>query len=590
MSSFLNDLLRRSERHIGDQELLRLMDGEISSAGARRIQRHLERCWGCRGRYEEVQATIFHFLDYRKQVAAPYMPPPPGGRSRFLHKLDEVILESRTSLPSRIAHYLRSVISPVMNPVLVSVFIVVLSAAALFQIWQRNAQTVSANELLERAEAWDQHGMPEGRSGVVYQRIEIRTKNLALERTVYRDADGHRQPRLSDSNGPDRELRERLELAGVSWQRPLSAADFQQWRDRLKDKKDDVRHKSGLLTLVTSTKSTNVKEASITVRDTDFHPTARRVVLRDFGEIEISELNFAVLGWDQINASPLFESEPGYPAPPAPERALHSSAQPTIAALDEAELRARLALNQANADTGEQITITQAPSAVQITGIVEDDARRSQIQESLRGIPLVTLSLQTIRDLAQHISVDDTGISRIEERSVVALGSPLETYLAQKSVTPQAAAELSQKLFNAALTIERESLAFNNLDQRFSALERSRLDANGIALLDQLLSRHRSSLTTAIADEKDFIGQLEPLAPAQGGADSSAHYTTDDLLVAATENKRRCDELLGMGSQTERPVDQILAELLRSLERLNTIAADLDQMVRPTSGALDRAP
>src|ERR1700733_5096613 len=318
MNRFLNDLLRRSERHMSDQELLRLMDGEISGVGARRIQRHMEGCWGCRGRYEEMERTIFHFLDYRKQVAAPYMPPPPGGRNRFLHKLDEVILESRISLPSRIGHYLRSVISPVMNPVLASVFIVVLSAA-LFLIWQRNAQTVSANELLEKAEAWDQNGTPEGRTGVFYQRIEIRTKNLALERTVYRDAQGHRQPRLSDSNESDRELRETLALAGVNWQRPLSAADFQQWRDRLKDKKDKVRHKSGLLTLITSTESTDVKEASITVRDTDFHPTARRLVLRDLGEIEISELNFAVLGWDQINASSLFEAEPGYPAPPTPE-------------------------------------------------------------------------------------------------------------------------------------------------------------------------------------------------------------------------------------------------------------------------------
>jgi hypothetical protein len=590
MSRLLDHLLRRSERHIRDEELLRLMDGEISGTGARRIQRHLESCWGCRGRYEEIEGTIFRFLDYRKLVAAPHMPPPPSGRDRFLRKLDEVILESRISLPSRIAHYLRSVTAPVRNPFLASVFIIILASTALFLIWQRNAQTVSANQLLERAEAWDQHGTLDGKTGVIYQRIEIRTKTGTVQRTVYRDAEGHRQPRVSDSSDSDRQLRKTLELGGVNWQRPLSAADFQQWRDRLKDKKDNVRHKSGLLTLVTSTESAEVKEASITVRDTDFHPTTRRVVLRDFGEIEISELNFAVLGWDQINASSLFESEPGYPAPPAPERALHSLALPTIAALDEAELRARLALNQANADTGEQITITQAPSSVQITGIVEDEARRNQIQDSLRGIPLVTLSLQTIGDLAQHISVDDTGISRIEEHSVVARGSPLETYLAQKSVTPKAAAELSQKLFNAALTIERESLAFNSLDQRFSVLERSRLNANGIALLDQLLNRHRSSLATAIADEKDLIGQLEPLAAAQGGADSSTHSTTDDLLVAATENKRLCDELLGTGSQTQRPASQIVAELLRSLERLNTIAADLDRMVRPMSGALYKAP
>jgi hypothetical protein len=594
MSRFFDELFRRSERHVSDEELLRLMDGEISGAGARRMQRHLERCWGCRGRYEEVQATIFRFIDYRKQVAAPYLPPPPGGRDRFLHRLDEAILETKVSLPARLAHYLRSGMARAMSPVLASVFIVALASTALFLIWQRNAQTVSASELLEKAEAWDHSGTTDGRPGVIYQKIEIRTKTGAVERTVYRDAEGRRRPRLAGSDNSDQTLKRTLELGGINIQRPLSAADFRQWHDHLGNKKDNVRQNSGMLTLITSTDSTDVKEASITVRSTDFHPTARRLVLRDAEEIEISELNFAVLGWDQINTALLFEPEPGYSAPPAPDRMLHSPSPspllPTIAALDEAELRARLALNQANADTGEQLTISQSPSSVQITGIVEDELRKKQLQESLRGIPFVSVSLQTIEDLARRTRARDNHVSRVEEYSVVAQGSPLETYLAQKSVPHETAVALSQKLFNAALTIQKESLALSTLDKRFSTLERSRLDSNGTALLDELLKRHRNSLAAASADEKNLVEQYEPSTAMPGSIDSAANYTTEDLLEAAAQNKRLCDELLATGNRAQRPASQILPEMLQSLARLGTIAAAVDESPRPVSCSLHRAP
>jgi Putative zinc-finger len=47
-----------SMRHISDEELVRSADGELSSERAAEVDAHLEACWGCRVRMEDIQSTI----------------------------------------------------------------------------------------------------------------------------------------------------------------------------------------------------------------------------------------------------------------------------------------------------------------------------------------------------------------------------------------------------------------------------------------------------------------------------------------------------------------------------------------------------
>src|ERR1019366_6426775 len=114
-----------------------------------------------------------------------------------------------------------------------------------------------------------------------------------------RDPARRRRLKQQHLSTDDQRTKDRLDLAGVSWNEPLSAANFSAWRDRQSAKKDAItRTGTNLLTLTTSVApDSTVVQESLTVRASDFHPLARTIQLRDQGTVEIAELNYAVMPW-----------------------------------------------------------------------------------------------------------------------------------------------------------------------------------------------------------------------------------------------------------------------------------------------------
>ena len=567
-----------SRKHAGEEELLRLADGELGAWHVRRVQRHLEQCWACRSRYEQLQGAILQFVEYRKRIVAPNLPLGNSARDRFLRKLDEVSRETATPWQTRAAYFLRSVTAPMMNPVFATFLIVVAAAAAIFVVWQRNAPTVSASELLDRAQVWDTFPAGSERQGVIYQTVEIHTPTGTMEQSFYHDIEGRRRPRRADASLQQIALQKALQSGGVDWQRPLSASDFRKWNEHLSEKKEEVlsdRH--GTLTLRTRTKSSEVQEESLTVRNSDFHPVARRLVLRDLGEIDISELNYEILPWNEVNVAELFEPEAGAPALPQPALRKPVLAMPSAAMLDEAELRARLALSKIDADTGENVSIAQTGSSVAITGFVETQPRKREIDQALAGLPWVRTSVSTFEVRNQQlVNPGQAQPSRISEESVVAQGAPLEVYLAGRSVPQEQAVELSRGLFDEALEIDRQSMVLDALEKRFPPATESALTPGNAALLRELLDHHVSALKAAIQKEKElisaYVGELpaetQPAAPADD-------HAVAELLQSANENRRLADELLTPTKGGQRPADVILKELAEALQRCQRIAASL---------------
>jgi hypothetical protein len=506
------------------------------------------------------------------------MPPSPEGRARFIASLDQLIEPKPVSWSNRLLNSARFTVAPMMNPVLLTCLIVVAAALATFLVW-RHTPTVSANELLEKAAMSEVQPPQMHGHVVVYQKVRIRTQALTLERALYRDSEGRRHTRTLTLNGPETELKNSLELAGVDWQRPLSASDYRRWHDRLADKRDVVHMAKGLLILSTITTSSDVREASLTVRMADFHTLGRRIVLRKFGAIEISEVGYELLTWDQIDPAGLFEPDIGSsnPIQVAPQQIKAFALRPTTVALDEAEIRARLALNQANADSGEQIVIRQSPSAVEISGLVEMNARKQELENSLRGIPLVTVSLQSVEEMVRNGHARRPSNSRIQEFSITTRESPLQTYLGQKSMTREQSAELGSELLEAVLTIQKESHVLNFLNERFPGDVRGRLSSEGRALFGELFSRHRKNLRSAIAVETSLIASWVPTTQAEPFP-KAAQTTVEELVREADQNKELCDETLAASKDTQRPVDRILSGMQQLLDRMEKLAANLDQL------------
>jgi hypothetical protein len=69
------------ESHLSDQELLLAADGELSARDAARVEAHLEACWSCRARQEELEASIGDFVRAYRGELDPRIPAADGPRA-----------------------------------------------------------------------------------------------------------------------------------------------------------------------------------------------------------------------------------------------------------------------------------------------------------------------------------------------------------------------------------------------------------------------------------------------------------------------------------------------------------------------------
>jgi len=63
--------------HPEEGDLLRFCDGEMRAKETERVARHLEACWDCRTRLDDLKQTIAEYVRYRRDVLEPALPQPP---------------------------------------------------------------------------------------------------------------------------------------------------------------------------------------------------------------------------------------------------------------------------------------------------------------------------------------------------------------------------------------------------------------------------------------------------------------------------------------------------------------------------------
>jgi len=63
--------------HPEEGELLRYCDGELRAKETARVARHLEACWDCRTRLDDLKQAIAEYVRYRRDVLEPALPQPP---------------------------------------------------------------------------------------------------------------------------------------------------------------------------------------------------------------------------------------------------------------------------------------------------------------------------------------------------------------------------------------------------------------------------------------------------------------------------------------------------------------------------------
>ncbi len=279
---------------------------------------------------------------------------------------------------------------------------------------------------------------------------------------------------------------------------------------------------------------------------------------------------------DAARATLLFEPDLA-PLPmihSVPQVIEHPEVQPTIVDLEEAELRARLALYEANADCGEEVAITQSSTSVLVMATVDTSERKRALQNSLRGLAFVRASIHSIEEMSPPTNANSLSNFQTQDHSS-AYESPLQIYLVRKSVTSEQISEGSRKMREAALAIETQSRAINSLDAKFSTSERSRLTPVGWCILAELFVRQKKSLTSGIAREQSLIDLCVQRAAPQPGPVRNAH---EQLGQQAEKNRDLCDELLATSKRAQRSADKIMLDMRRCLDHMAILVANLDSI------------
>src|SRR6266446_10312799 len=267
MRNVLEILIANIRTHLSDETLSDLVSGVLAGRKLRRAQVHLSKCWKCRSRHEQLERAAMEFVELHKQIITPNPPEASQWREMFLARLEQAAAEAPPSSWSRLLPYFRFAGFTNMNPFLASAAVILAASVVLFFIWQRSMPSVSASELLQRAESSDRNLARPAERGAVYQKVRIRMAHGSVERDLYRDREGRRRPKSEPVATELTPLKAKLNIAGVDWDEPLSASSYKAWHDSQSKESDQVRRSGkNLLTVTTRTSGGIVSEESLTVR------------------------------------------------------------------------------------------------------------------------------------------------------------------------------------------------------------------------------------------------------------------------------------------------------------------------------------
>ena len=456
-----------------------------------------------------------------------------------------------------------------MNPLFATAIVLALGSAFCLFLWMRSGPAIPAGAFLDRAQMRDSSIAANQESGVIFQKVRIKTPVRASQRTIHRDIEHRRRAREQALDANDAKLRDKLRTVGVDWYDPLSTATYRDWHDRESIASDSVKRTGdNLLTLTTVVNNDAVVSQSFTVRETDFHPVGRTIDLRNYGTVEIAELDYSVLPWSSVNPD-LFE--PLASAPSRLARDTHASVIPrlplalTPIQIDEAELAVRLVLNRFHLDSSGRIGLNRATDGVHVQGLVETDDEKHQLQSELYLLPHVRSSIQTVAEMASKPGTSSE-VTSIRQSSVeVAQPSAIEKYFEERRLDHAAVSVSAQRFIDNSITIGRESRAICDLHDRFASSEG--LSGSARTTLSELLIQHKAALLAALGNEEHELVVLQLISrPASSVGELQG--STDVLKSAAVRNFNLSVELTSGSAATSRSAQSIAFQLADSIAQL----------------------
>lgn len=247
-----------------------------------------------------------------------------------------------------------------------------IAAAALIMIsvWPRHIQTVSAAELLSRAEAAQETADNSQHS----YRMNVGSTTCLTTDATWSQPGESRSDLCARLHG---------QLLTTHWddRRMLSARSYRQWHDSLSKRRDSVLHQEPYWTVKTDTDEGLLRSASLRVRSSDYRPVGLT-------------LEFAALESVSVVENEPTERHIYVPVMETDVSVKTESLQHVDQPEDAIEAQAWNLLRTVGGDSGWEATITRKGAQVRVVGFIDDESRRDKFEEAFSHLQGVSTDLE----------------------------------------------------------------------------------------------------------------------------------------------------------------------------------------------------
>jgi hypothetical protein len=499
--------------HIRHDELLALIEGELTPERVRAAQVHLRDCASCRAEFAALQQASGLYAQFHDEMLKPQLTPQTWPALR---------LSKRPSTP--VYRW-------------IGVLAASLAIAAFAFFYQRHAQSSRFLEILDRSEA----APPRPN-----ERIQVTSAGLTWIRPASHN---------------DRRVAALFVNAHYNWDDPLSARSFAAWRKLLPHKRDHLSSLStgdgqaDLYVIRTETDDSSLRTASLTLRGKDL--AALKGSFRFAGEQDVQLEDVG----PEPSAAPAAQSKQ-----PEPVRETPVGETPVTAS---DELRVLAALDEIGADVNDPVTVETdaAKQRVIVTGIGIQPSRQSEIRRKLLAVP---------RTLVTFFSQVPLPHSPASKNFLSTDGnSDARRFLEDRAGGPQPLETIAEKSLDVSTDSLAYAHALDVLADKFPAAIESTLNPEDRATLLLLRHRHANAIERNAALLADSLRPLLPAGPQPEATVPKLNTSWQTGAGKLYEDSRRLDDTVGrlLGALFSKgQTESALASLSHDIENVQTQA------------------
>ncbi len=540
--------------HPEDDELMRYADGEMPARKAREVRSHLEACWQCRTGLEELQKVISDCVRYRKDLLHVYLPSPPARWGDIYQGFAEIDA-SRNSVPLflRIRESLRLRLNapPRWAPRWATAALAIILAGVL-SVEFLQTPSIQAAELLRKA------AIAADARPAKPRLIQIKTSKHQITRRL-------NSALSASSMEAATEIQALFRAARYNWNDPLAVRSYQDWRDGLADKRDDVTTVTDQTTdqsvyrIHTAAATGEIAQATLTLRVLDLQPVHERFEFRDREWMEISEL--------PDEAAPAFALAPARAALAGNPHTAPGPARVTEATVSE-ELQVFAALHRIGADLGDPIEVTRERSQIVVAGVGIAPERQEQIHKVLDAVPNVVVRF--LEPAAASSEYAQPAPPAAPEKSISQL---FQARIEQQIGGRQNFEQFSSQLLDVTDAMMSRAYALRRLADRFSKDLEASLSPADRQVLQNLNREHATAIKQQAAQiERLLKPVLVPLggSPAGGTRSGILSVSWQPATEELFQNARSVETLLAvmLGVTPGNSNAQLPSEVLVSVAQL----------------------